>query len=235
MPSLVTAAEATRTAVGQAARPKFFRYTQALLLLIVISGFARTFYLRTYLGLPPMPWHFYVHGSILTAWMVLAFVQTLLIASRRTSLHRRLGVAGSVLAVAVLVVTLAVLADREVPFIDEAPGRAFGQLNSVVVFSLCVASGIGLRRRPAAHKRLMLLASIPLAAPALARIPQTPPLSGLFTAIFGDARPAIVFAAPITLLLVASIVVHDLASTRRLHGATACSASLRSVQRLLQL
>jgi hypothetical protein len=67
----------------------------------------------------------------------------------------------------------------------------------------------------------MLLASIPLAAPALARIPQTPPLSGLFTAIFGDARPAIVFAAPITLLLVASIVVHDLASTRRLHGATA--------------
>jgi hypothetical protein len=41
------------------------------------------------------------------------------------------------------------------------------------------------------------------------------------TTVVGDARPAIVFATPITLLLVGSVVVHDLASIRRVHGATA--------------
>jgi hypothetical protein len=221
MPALVTLTNGTRPAVGQPARTKFFCYTQGFLLLIVIAGFTRTFYLRPYFGLPPLPWLLYVHGSILTAWMVFALTQTLLIGSRRTRLHRRLGIAGAVLAIAVVVVSVATLADREVPFIDEAPRRAFGQLNSVVIFSLYVTSGIALRRRSAAHKRLMLMASIPLAAPAVARIPQTPPLSQLFTTVFGDARPAIVVAAPITLLLVASVVVHDLASARRVHGATA--------------
>jgi len=49
----------------------------------------------------PIPGYLYLHGIVLTSWFVWFTMQTFLIQSRRTALHRRLGVAGAVLAVAV--------------------------------------------------------------------------------------------------------------------------------------
>ena len=62
-------------------------------------------------GAPALPLLLHAHGLIFTSWIVLFVVQTRLIAGRRTPLHRRLGVVGGLLAVAMLVVgTMAAIA-----------------------------------------------------------------------------------------------------------------------------
>jgi hypothetical protein len=44
-----------------------------------------------------------VHGLVFSAWLVLFLVQTGLIAAGRVDVHRRLGIAGAILALAKLV------------------------------------------------------------------------------------------------------------------------------------
>src|SRR5215510_1481756 len=96
-----------RESVAAQARPRtvsrdpFFAAMSAVILAIVLSGFAPTLYLRPVFKPVPIPGYLYLHGIVLTSWFAWFFMQTLLIQSRRTALHRRLGVAGAVLAFAV--------------------------------------------------------------------------------------------------------------------------------------
>ena len=87
-------------------RDRFFIVMTGLMLVIVLVGFAHTLYLRVLFDLPEIPAQLYVHGTVLTIWFSLAFVQTWLIATDRTAIHRRLGVAGMIVAVGVVVVPL---------------------------------------------------------------------------------------------------------------------------------
>lgn len=81
---------------------------------------------------------------------------------------------------------------------------------SIVVFAALLAAAILLRRKPQAHKRLIVLASIAIVGPALARISRWPVLGGEDGAF-----------TPIALLaLLLALVVHDLIAMRRLHRAT---------------
>jgi hypothetical protein len=75
-----------------------------------------TFFLRGYFGtarLPPglrtLPVYLWVHGVVLTSWFLLFLAQAVLVASHRTGFHRRLGVFGAVLAMAVVLVSANVL------------------------------------------------------------------------------------------------------------------------------
>src|SRR5678815_4136309 len=77
--------------------------------ITTFSGFARTYYLRLVSGGPtatlsggPFTTAFHVHGALFTAWVLLFIVQTALISSRRVAVHRRLGIAGAVLAAAMV-------------------------------------------------------------------------------------------------------------------------------------
>src|SRR6516225_5711861 len=74
------------------------------LALIVLVGFAQTYYLKVLFGTPPLRLLLHVHGMVMTAWVVLFSVQVRLVAAHRTDLHRRLGVVGAVVAGMVLVV-----------------------------------------------------------------------------------------------------------------------------------
>src|SRR6185437_10363092 len=83
-------------------------------LLIVFAGFARTFYLNGYLAKFPLTGLLYLHGAVMTLWFATFLVQVRLVASGRTSLHRRFGVFGAFVALAVLVVatTTAIVAAK---------------------------------------------------------------------------------------------------------------------------
>ena len=77
--------------------------------LTVVSGFARTYYGPLTMGGPRAtltggPWTVVVHAhaALFTAWVVLFIVQTALISSRRVAVHRRLGIAGALLAAAMV-------------------------------------------------------------------------------------------------------------------------------------
>ena len=195
-------------------RLSYFTVMSGLLLLFVLVGFSRTFYLRPFGELPPLSGPLHVHGAVLTTWFVLLFGQALLVRSRKVRVHRRLGAAGAVVALGVVAASSWILALRDAPYVEEAPGRGFGNLMSLVAFALCVGVGISLRRRPPAHRRLMLLGSIVIIAPALSRIFYVPA---------GTSGPATPIAA-ITLLL--TVVAHDLFERRRPHKATLSGLAL---------
>lgn len=149
---------------------------------------------------------------LLTSWFCLLLVQTTLIASHRTDLHRRLGVAGAALAVGVVVVGL-IVTIRSVP---RSPSNGtplarepviFGtSLAFLVAFSLLVASGIYLRRRPETHKRLMLLASFSIWGPAVGRLPGV------------KAFPFVLLVVEVSPLL--ALIRYDVVSEERVHRAT---------------
>jgi hypothetical protein len=80
---------------------------------------------------------------------------------------------------------------------------------------LFAAIGVLNRHRPDRHKRLMLLATMSLIGPALARI-VTLVVQG--TGIPGV--PGVVGAVILVNLFVAALVIHDLASRGRLHPVT---------------
>jgi hypothetical protein len=82
----------------------FFSGMAVAAALTVFVGFGRTYYLGRFFGAPPLSALVHLHGLVSTSWILLFLTQTSLIAAGRTDLHRRLGAAGGVLAMLVLVV-----------------------------------------------------------------------------------------------------------------------------------
>lgn len=195
-------------------RDRFFVFLAGILLLLVLLGFSRSFYLRaSFLAdQPALPVHLVVHGAILTLWFAVAFIQPLLVAMGNVSMHRLVGLAGGGIALSVVAATMHVLflAASRPPTeglpMEARPVVIIGNAVSLLIFSVLVATAIGLRRDGSSHKRLMLLASIALITQAIARLPGIPPLSPMI--------------AVGQLALVAAMFVHDRIAIRRIHRAT---------------
>ena len=76
--------------------------------IIVLAGFARSYYLKGLFGTPALPGLLvHMHGIVMTSWVVLFVTQVWLVASRRIKVHQRLGVLGAILAAVVVVVGIA--------------------------------------------------------------------------------------------------------------------------------
>jgi hypothetical protein len=152
-------------------------YGLALAIAVVMfAGFARNYYLRAWLGTRVITVMVHVHGLIMTMWVVLFIVQTLLVARHRVDLHRKLGVFGAVLAAVVFglgVYTIAGSIERQQP---QAGPWLFTELFvafdgvSLVAFFCLVVTALLYRRQREIHKRLMLIAMISLLPPALGRL-----------------------------------------------------------------
>lgn len=150
-----------------------------------------------------------VHGSFMTAWVVLFLVQSLLISTRHRRLHMKLGwgAVGVALGVAITGLMIAVQSVRPVP---EVPfwGMAYRQfmlvmLTEVTLFTLFVLAGVLFRKRPEKHRAMMLLASLSILAGATVRMPILFPIfgEGGWMGIFGP-----VFTLGAVFLLVRSLV-----------------------------
>ena len=106
------AARATRPQRPTSQDRIFYSGMAILLALTVFAGFAPTFYLRAWFDCPvysgerTLPPLAYVHGAVFSGWVVLFIVQAALVATRRVAMHRRLGMAGVLLAAAMIVVGL---------------------------------------------------------------------------------------------------------------------------------
>lgn len=201
---------------------RFYLVMPVLLLTFVIIGFSRSFYLQTAFDFPELPWHLHAHGAILSIWFVVAALQPWLIRNRRFRAHRRLGVSAVALAVAVIAISVWTVAQRDAPTIVENPSRGAGNLASLFMFAACLTFALMLRKRPNAHKRLMLLASIPLAAPALDRIGRIPAVGTTLEPFLSwfDAPVEVAVATVGFLVLVATVVISDLVILRRVHIGT---------------
>jgi hypothetical protein len=83
---------------------RFYGWSAITVALIVLVGFARTYYLKGFFGTRTLAPFVHFHGLVMSAWVVLFFVQTRLIAAHRVALHRSLGILGCCLAAVVFVV-----------------------------------------------------------------------------------------------------------------------------------
>jgi len=149
----------------------FYSAASLGLLALMFIGF-QLFYLqgKSFPGRPITPpiWTLIVvHGCLMTAWMLLAVVQPLLVGVRYKRLHMKLGVLGVGLAIGMLIagVWVGIEAARVAP-----PGlRVFGldskqfmavPVLSILLFGVFVAIGVANRRRPKVHRPMMLMASL---------------------------------------------------------------------------
>jgi hypothetical protein len=143
--------------------------------LTVFIGFARTYYLGSFFEARPVSTLVHFHGIVCTAWILLFVAQTSLVAGGRTDIHRKLGIGGAVLAGVVLVVgyfTAVTAARNGVAPPGELPPLGFlaVPLGTLLAFGILVGLGLYNRRRSETHRRLMLLATIAVVTPAIARL-----------------------------------------------------------------
>jgi hypothetical protein len=159
------------TRVGQ----DFFLWAALTCSFIALIGFGRTYYLKSLFETPPLPTLLHLHGAIMSSWCLLFGAQTYLVVTHRVHLHRRLGIFGAVLAILVVVVgayaTVEATAREVRDHVVHQFHFLFGlNLVNLLVFALLVITALALRVRPDFHKRLMLLATVTMLAPAIARI-----------------------------------------------------------------
>lgn len=203
---------AVATHVRSIGERRFHAWGAAAVALTAFVGFARTYYLKTLFGTPSLSTLVHVHAALMSAWIILFVVQTRFVAAGRTDLHRRLGAFGIVLigAIAIVGALTAIESARRGVTIGDMPPLVFLVLPLGTVFVFVVLAGVAIlqRHRSDYHKRLMLLATLSILTPAIARIPWE---------AFRAAGPPLFIG--LTDALVLAFVVYDTARSRRLHPA----------------
>ena len=220
--NLTPSGQPRRTAANPRGERVFFSGMAVLFLVTVFFGFAQTYYLFGLVEFPhwkralapPHPLIVHIHGIVLSLWFLVLIAQTSLVAAHRVRLHKRLGLAGFALACLVMLVSFATLCEHLArafppgdPRIAGEGGGSFETIFELIIFAVLVYFGYRYRSNPAAHKRLMLIATINLLPPALTRWPVL---------IHGNFN----FALIVTYGLVLVIVMYDLLARRRVHPAT---------------
>ena len=195
----------------------FFAAITVALLITAFAGFAPTYYLAglTRAKLPAPIVH--VHAVLQTAWMLLLLVQMLLVSAKRVPLHRKLGIAGFVLAAVMVPVAVIVVANqlhRYASYGNAALSFSLTPFWEISNFAVLAGSAFALRRNPVAHKRLIILATVAMMPAAVSRIPV--PLIRQWT-------PWEVMA------FVVAIAAYDIWSMRRIHAATLAGAGVIGV------
>lgn len=219
----------------QTYRSSYFFWMSVILLLLVIIGFGSAALVMSAEEIEELPFRLHIHAVLLLSWFIWFVLQTSLIRSAQISVHRRMGKLGALIgALCIFAGPLATIgAVRKFHLLGLDWGTdmsaaypklgidgmtveqfsrflVFGNFASVVVFGVLLAFAIYYRAHAETHKRLILLASLSFVGPPLARISRWPGLGG------EDG----IFIPAVFLVLLLSLVVHDLFVNRRVHKAT---------------
>jgi len=203
---------------GRTAEHLFFGGMSGIIALVVFIGFARTYYLAGLFDAKPLAAPIvHIHGAVFTAWIALLVAQTSLIRAGHTRTHRQLGLLG--LGLAPLMVVLGVVVACEmlrrmaaIPSVD-SPLIFAVALSEIAGFALPVFFAFRFRRRPAFHKRLIVVGTIAMTTAGFGRWPVA----------FLLHKPLPAMLAAFTLLLL--LFAFDLLSTGRLNRATVLASA----------
>jgi FtsH-binding integral membrane protein len=198
----------------------------ALLMLVsVFVGFAPTYYLAGIFRAPLPSLIIHVHGAAFSCWILLLIMQTSLVSAGRVDIHRRLGIAGFLLACLMVIVGVWAATDRL------ARGTAPPGLDTyffyiipvtdMLIFATLVFFAFWMRSDSSTHKRIIYVATTGLLIAAIARWPW---------ALVHRNAPKAAIVSYVFLLMLAA---YDLWSTHKIHRATLwASAFLIFVQQI---
>jgi hypothetical protein len=213
MATLVVESSIIEKRSGRTGEPVFFWGMSALVALIVFAGFARTYYLAGIFGAKPLAAPIvHVHATVFTCWIALLVVQSSLVGAGYTAIHRRLGLLGLALAPTMVILGLLVAGEMLNRFAAvrsvDSPLIFAVALSEIAGFAVPIFFAFRLRRRPAVHKRLILIGTIATTTAGFGRWPVA--------FLLHKPLPAMLAAFVLLVMLMA----FDLLSTRRLHRAT---------------
>jgi hypothetical protein len=195
----------------------FFSSIAGLMLVLVVAGFGPSYYFAGVFRSPLPSTIIHIHGAVFSCWMLLLIAQTSLAASGRVDIHRRLGIAGMVMAGGMLVLGVLAATDSlarppRVPGRDALMFYAI-PLVSVGAFAALMYFAFRQRRNSQAHKRIVLVANVALMTAATSRLP--------FAFVHRKAPVAVLVGYGFVLVLAA----YDLWSTHKIHRATLGAAA----------
>lgn len=201
---------------------RLFAAVAVLFPIIVLIGFARTYYLKFAFGTPPVPSllvHF--HGLLMTLWIGFFIGQVWLIRSKNHRIHMNMGMLGVALAIGIVVVGFftavagAKYASQATP--PDIPPLVFlaVPLFDLLVFAILFSAAIFYRKRPAEHKRLILLTVLNFLPPAVGRFPFEPFISG---------GPLVFFGVPAVIAIL--LLIFDTWRNRKLNAVFLTGALL---------
>jgi hypothetical protein len=109
------------------------------------------------------------HALVSVAWVLVFLAQVTLVAAGRPAVHRQLGVLGVLLSAALIVVTWLMLVEGARRGFDLSgalvprgtsvdPGTFLAPAGTLIPLAAVIAAAVWYRRRPAIHRRLMMLA-----------------------------------------------------------------------------
>lgn len=212
------------------AERRFYTGMAIAILMSVLVGFGRSFFLRPFFPehLSPSEPIFYVHGAVFTSWIILFVIQVSLVARGNISLHRKLGLVGGLLII--IMTILGILSSLT------AAGRSTGftkvpvpplqflaiPIFDMILFPAFAALAFVRRHNSQSHKRWMLLATLNLITAAIARWPVVDTLG-----------PLAYFA--LTDLFIIALAMWDFRSRGRLHPVTLSGGLLLIISQPLRL
>jgi FtsH-binding integral membrane protein len=190
----------------------FFSGMAVLLLGSVFLGFAHSYYLAGMFHAPLPSAIIHVHGALFSSWILFLLAQTTLVAAGRTDVHRRIGIAGFILACMMVVAgvwagTNALARNFAPPGIDAKTFYVI-PITDMLVFAVLVFFAYRARFDSAAHKRIIIIATVSLMIAAIARWPFPPVLGNPLA------------AALVSYLFLLMLAAYDLWSAHKIHRAT---------------
>ena len=207
----------TTTDVGDRSVVRSFYIVLSIAMIVIVAGGFGPSLVDTRARHLPVTPMVVLHGVAYAAWLALFLAQATLGATRRTSMHRRLGKTVVVLAPIMVVLgymTSVAMAHRGIDLSGDLHTESdpllgiVNPLGDLLAFTILVAAGFYYRRRPAVHKRLMVFATVCLMPAPLAH------LIGHFSAL--NAMPPPIILLPLGALLFSS-AVYDRVSLGRVH------------------
>jgi hypothetical protein len=176
-------------------------------LVTAVAGFGPTYFLKEFYRTPPLSPLLHVHGLAFTSWLLLLIAQSALVAAHRVDLHKRLGIAGAALAAALIPLGLMTAVDAArrgvaTPGLEPLVFMVF-PVGAVAMFGGFIGAALWKRRNSEIHRRLILLGTVSIMTPAIARLP------------FAGRSP--IFALLLSLLFVVAGMIHDWKSRGRVH------------------
>ena len=152
-------------------KPTYFLIMAIIGVFAAFIGFGKTFFLPVSQGSFKAPVSVHIHGFFAFAWITLFLVQTVLTRRRNYKLHIKLGLVGLFTALGVFVTLFSIgrfTVDKQL-----ADGVHLWDYNDLIgvitgafIFIALVIAGLVNRKRPAYHKRYLLLATIVVLWPA---------------------------------------------------------------------